>query len=60
MERAGVAINTYAGPARTDGGPRIRWQITNELTGQWVTLSAEQWLNIVQWFDEGCPTLEDN
>lgn len=41
-EAEGIAVNTYAGPPVTHRRRR-RWQITNELTGQFVTMSEDQW-----------------
>lgn len=38
--QSGVNVSTYAGPTRVDGQPRRRWQITNELTGEYITLDA--------------------
>lgn len=42
-ERDGVAVSSYAGPPTADGKTRKRYQITNELTGEYVTLSADQY-----------------
>lgn len=41
-----VSIITYVGPSVPDGESRKRYQITNEVTGEYVTLSGDQYADL--------------
>lgn len=44
-------IVSYAGPARIDGGPRRRYQISKSFGTdfQCVTMSTEEWDRLAEW-----------
>jgi hypothetical protein len=48
----GLTISTYAGPVRSDGGNRRRYQV--DVGTSRVTLSAEQWASLGEWFTRDC------
>lgn len=55
FHRANMTATRFAGPARADGGSRMRVQLYNhEHAGdaRGVDLSAEQWEALEQWFAE--------
>lgn len=52
LEHNQLMITRYAGPATTDGQPRQRFQISNEATGEYVTLSWKQLQTLIFWIAE--------
>jgi hypothetical protein len=44
----GLWVGTYGGPARADGGRRVRWQIRAE--DDLISLSYEQMCALRTWF----------
>ena len=44
----GLWVSTYAGPARPDGGRRVRWQIATD--GEIMSFSYEQMCALRTWF----------
>lgn len=55
FQAEGVNVTRYAGPVPTPtpSATRVRYQITNTLTGRYVQLSSEQFDALAQWFAEG-------
>lgn len=50
----GLAVTRYAGPELPFDGNRVRYQITDTITGQLITINYAQWDALTQFITANC------
>lgn len=49
LESAGLVVTRYVGPVGAEHLPRARFQITNTITAEYVTMSYPQLFQLITW-----------